>query len=165
MNAGKVIRGKVDDWWYSDPIAIVMSSDDKDNEAEVQLLQDTESNDAPRSVDGNRIKAIHLNSRFDNIFLGPMGAASGGATKAVPNGAVEAVSEPASTGTPANRSNLYPLGILFILINLVALASLIRRRRRRRYVERIASDDLEFGVSVEPYHDDPVDGTEQREID
>ncbi len=165
LNAGKVIRGKVDDWWYSDPIAIVMSSDDKDNEAEVQLLQDTESNDAPRSVDGNRIKAIHLNSRFDNIFLGPMGAASGGATKAVPNGAVEAVSEPASTGTPANRSNLYPLGILFILINLVALASLIRRRRRRRYVERIASDDLEFGVSVEPYHDDPVDGTEQREID
>jgi hypothetical protein len=164
LNAGKVIRGKVDDWWYSDPITIVISSDDKDDEAEVQLLHDAESNNAPRSVDGNRIKAIHLNSRFSNLPPVLMGAASGGATDPVPNLAVEAVSGPASTGAPAKRSNLYSLGILFILINVVALAALIRRQRRRRYVERVASDDLEFGVSVESYHDDPVDGTEPRVI-
>ena len=57
------MMGKVDDWWCSNPITILLGSDDKDDEGEVQLLREAESNDAPRSVDGDRVKAIHVNSR------------------------------------------------------------------------------------------------------
>jgi hypothetical protein len=151
LNAGKIIRGKVDDWWYSNPITIFIGSDNQDTEAEVKLLHEAESNEAPRSKDGDRIKAIHINSRFSNLS---------GVMEAVSGGAAEAVMGPAS----AKASSLYSLGILLILINLFALAILVRRRRQRRYVERIISDDEEFGVSVGPYHDDPAEDADRRVI-
>jgi hypothetical protein len=155
LNAGKVIRGKVDDWWYSNPITILLGSGDRDDEAEVQLLHEAESNDAPRSVDGDRVKAVHVNSRFSSL-PGVMEAVSGAAVSEPATATVA----PAKTGDP----NLFSLGILLILINLFALALLVRRRRQRRYVERILSDDEELGVSVGPYHDDPVEDADARVI-
>lgn len=158
LNAGKVIRGKVDDWWYSNPITILLGSDDKDDEGEVQLLREAESNDAPRSVDGDRVKAIHVNSRFSSL-PGVIDAVSGAAVSGpVANTTV------ATAAKEASDPNLYSLGILLVLINLFALALLIRRRRQRRYVERILSDDEEFGISVGPYHDDPVEDADARVI-
>ena len=155
LNAGKVIRGKVDDWWYSNPITILLGSGDRDDEAGVQLLHEAESNDAPRSVDGDRVKAVHVNSRFSSL-PGVMEAVSGAAVSEPATATVA----PAKTGDP----NLFSLGILLILINLFALALLVRRRRQRRYVERILSDDEELGVSVGPYHDDPVEDADARVI-
>jgi hypothetical protein len=158
LNAGKVIRGKVDDWWYSNPITILLGSDDKDDEGEVHLLREAESNDAPRSVDGDRVKAIHVNSRFSSL-PGVIDAVSGAAVSGpVANTTV------APAAKEASDPNLYSLGILLVLINLFALALLIRRRRQRRYVERILSDDEEFGISVGPYHDDPVEDADARVI-
>jgi hypothetical protein len=157
LNAGKVIRGKVDDWWYSNPITILLGSDDKDDEGEVQLLREAESNDAPRSVDGDRVKAIHVNSRFSSL-PGVIDAVSGAAV----SGPASTTVAPSAKG--ASDPNLYSLGVLLVLINLFALALLIRKRRQRRYVERILSDDEEFGVSVGPYHDDPVENADARVI-
>ena len=152
------MMGKVDDWWCSNPITILLGSDDKDDEGEVQLLREAESNDAPRSVDGDRVKAIHVNSRFSSL-PGVIDAVSGAAVSGpVANTTV------ATAAKEASDPNLYSLGILLVLINLFALALLIRRRRQRRYVERILSDDEEFGISVGPYHDDPVEDADARVI-
>jgi preprotein translocase subunit SecG len=170
MNAGKVIRGKVDDWWYSDPIAIIIGSDDVDNEAEAQLLQDAVSNDAPRTMDGDRIKAVHINSRFVNTtgtFAGKAKVASGndGAIDTASGGAAEeVVTTLTKTGTiSVITTNLYVLGLFFVLI-VVALALLVRRRRQRRYIEQVIAeyeDDIEVSAS---YRDRPIEDVDARRI-
>jgi preprotein translocase subunit SecG len=174
MNAGKVIRGKMDDWWYSDPITIIIGSDDVDNEAEAQLLQDAVSNDAPRTMDGDRIKAVHINSRFvdttgtyagmanvtsasGNDDVGAIDTASGGAAE-------EVVTAVTKTGTISLiTTNLYVLGLFFVLI-VVALALLVRRRRQRRYIEQVIveyEDDIEVSTS---YSDRPIEDADARRI-
>jgi preprotein translocase subunit SecG len=168
MNAGKVIRGKVDDWWYSDPITIIIGSD------EAQLLRDAVSNDAPRTMDGDRIKAVHINSRFvdttgtyavmanvasasGNDDVGAIDTASGGAAE-------EVVTAVTKTGTISLiTTNLYVLGLFFVLI-VVALAFLVRRRRQRRYIEQVIveyEDDIEVSTS---YSDRPIEDVDARRI-
>ena len=162
MNAGKVIRGKVDDWWYSDPITIIIGSDDVDNEAEAQLLRDVVSNNAPRTMDGDRIKAVHINSRFVNTtgtFAGMAKVASGN-----DDAAEEVVTALTKTGTlSVITTNLYVLGLFFVLI-VVALALLVRRRRQRGYIEQVIAeyeDDIEVSTS---YRDRPIEDVDARRI-
>jgi hypothetical protein len=47
LNLSKVIQGKVDNWWYSNPIIILLGLDNRENETKVQLLHKAKSNDAP----------------------------------------------------------------------------------------------------------------------
>lgn len=152
MNAGKVIRGKVDDWWYSDPITIIIGSDDVDNETEAQLLRNAVSKDAPRTMDGDRIKAVHINSRFVNTtgtFVGMAKVASGN------DDAIDTASGGAPGTISVITTNLYVLGLFFLLI-VVALALLVRRQQQRRYIEQVIAeyeDDIEVSTM---YQDRPI---------
>jgi preprotein translocase subunit SecG len=120
-------------------------------------------------MDGDRIKAVHINSRFVNTngtFAGMAKVASGddGIDTASGGAAEEVVTALTKTGTiSAITTNLYVLGLFFVLI-VVALAFLVRRRRQRRYIEQVIveyEDDIEVSAS---YRDRPIEDVDARRI-
>lgn len=144
-NGGKVIRGRVDDWWYSVPITVVVGETEK----ETLILQEAAVNNAPTIVseDGKHIKAVHINARLG--FMPEVMAS---------------VPHPRHGGlTPTALSDLsmpWLLGALgaTVFATLGVLALVRRKRRyaqRRRLSQQIAEEEDSFSVSS--YRDDPVD--------
>jgi len=165
-NAGKVIRGRVDDWWYSDPISIVVGGVNSDQQTEDEVLQEAIANNAPRSVDGDHIKAVHINARLEYL-AGAMKSASNTKTNEFEDtGRTLPLDD---TNKPANSttSMSWMLGTLCIAIILVVLLVTVvrrqRRRRRRDLMERIAQEEDSFTVSS--YRDDYVDESEDSEVE
>eukprot|EP00571_Detonula_confervacea_P003463 CAMPEP_0172329022 /NCGR_PEP_ID=MMETSP1058-20130122/60661_1 /TAXON_ID=83371 /ORGANISM="Detonula confervacea, Strain CCMP 353" /LENGTH=871 /DNA_ID=CAMNT_0013046167 /DNA_START=25 /DNA_END=2640 /DNA_ORIENTATION=- len=161
-NAGKVIRGRVDDWWYSDPITIVIGTTNGFEEEEAQVLQEAALNNAPRSVSYNDdgevlfINAVHINARLGYL-----------------PGVMENVSQTSNTGSSVTTTLGMPwlLGSLCIAIIVIfSLVAFVRRRRMRyahgKQMARIAEDeddsfsmgsyrdDAEVGLEVRSYHHD-----------
>jgi len=143
-NAGKVIRGKADDWWYSVPITLVVGAAGGPDE-EAQVLDEAEINNTPRSVDESSqiVRAVHLNARIG--FL--------------PH-AMESVSRGSGSMEQSLPWLLGPLSVLvFALLGIVVL---VRWRRRRLYaqreLERISEEEDSF--SVGSYRDDPAEDEE-----
>jgi len=128
-NAGKVIQGQKDDWWYSHPITIIVGS----NDDEAYKRETSITSNAPASLDDNKhIKAVQLNAR--------MSAMKGMDTK--------------HDETPIDSSLPWILGAMaFVLV--IGLALVIRRRRKyyqRRMIAQLAEE--EDGFSISSYRDD-----------
>lgn len=143
-NAGKVIRGRVDDWWYSEPITIVIGSDEMENN---QLLQQAIANNAPKTVDAEGIKAIHINSRLYSSHTkvdGTRGADLEDTERALPMG---------DNTPPPNQSKLSMAGLLgatcIAVLLVLVIIGLVRRRRRRiqrDLMTRVAREEDNFSV-------------------
>ncbi|KAL3769563.1 hypothetical protein ACHAWU_005515 [Discostella pseudostelligera] len=150
-NAGKIIRGRRDNWWYSDPIKIIIGSHDG-SDSEAQLLADAESKNTPRSVDGDRLIAVHINSR--------LGYLSDAIDSRNATHSTTPVSEIASqpTTTPTLPLLLGALSISAIV--LFVFAAYRRRQQRRRYAARIVSEQEDDMMFDEGYSDDPDEDVE-----
>jgi hypothetical protein len=152
-NAGKVIRGRRGNWWYSDPIQIKIGSHDG-SEVEAQLLAEAEARNTPRSVDGDHITAVHINARMGYL------------SDTIDN-LSEKASQPATISEHVLQStaslNLpLLLGALSISATvLFVFAAYRRRRQRRRYIERIVSEQEDDMMFDEGYSDDPEEDAEE----
>ena len=157
-NAGKVIRGRVDDYWYSDPITIVIGGVNSEN----QLLQDAIASNAPKSVDGDHIKAVHINARLGYI-PSVMESVSNEEAELEDAERVTATRDtPNQISSTSSLSMTWLLGTLCIAMILVlVLVALVRRRRqhrRRDFIARVAQEEDSF--SVGSYRDDAETGVE-----
>jgi len=166
-NAGKVIRGRVDDWWYSDPISIVVGGVNSDQQTEDEVLQEAIANNAPRSVYGDHIKAVHINARLEYL-TGAMKSASNTKTNEFEDTGRTLPLDDTTKPTNSTTSMSWMLGTLCIAIILVVLLVAVvrrqRRRRRRDLMERIAQEEDSFTVSSS-YRDEYVDETEDSEVE
>lgn len=154
-NAGKVIRGRVDDWWYSDPITIVVGTTNGSQEEEAQVLQEATLNNAPRSVsyDNNGeplfIKAVHINARLGYL-----------------SGAMENIPQKNGVGSITTLGMPWLLGSAGIAIIIIfGLVAFMRRRRRgyvhAKHMERIVEEE-DDSFSMGSYRDDAEVGLEVR---
>lgn len=156
-NAGKIIRGRQDDWWYSTPITIVVGGSEP-QEAE-QVMQEAEANHAPISFieqnarGGDVVRAVYLNARIG--YLSHM---------------METIAHPengSGWGAPTTKSLPFLLGSLASAIFfLLILVGLVRRRRKRlmqarQRLEGIGEAESD-SFSVNSYSDHPE---EQEDID
>jgi len=144
-NAGKEIRGRRDDWWYSDPMTVVVGVKyGSEDEVQDQFVKEEISEDTPMSYTGDEIRAVHLNARLGYL----PGLMSTVARTGNDNGN--------PSFAPTEQSMPWLLGTLSIAIVVILLAVLVRRRQlqKRRFMEHVeeAEDGLSLGSS---YRDDP----------
>jgi len=163
-NAGKVIRGRQDDWWYSSPVTLVVGGAASEAEAD-QIFAEAETNHAPISFVSNEsdgrmdeggsrlVKAVHVNARIGYL----------------PHVMDTVVSHPSNSahslfgggGASTTKSMPFLLGTLGIAIFvLLVLVGLVRRRRKRNMyarqrLESIAEDEAD-SFSAGSYRDDPA---------
>lgn len=147
-NAGKIIRGRKDDWWYSVPITLVVGQ----AEPPTQILQEAAINKAPmsKSEDGSRIRAIHVNARLEYLPA-----------------AMDTVVHPdrnSSNGLAVTSSSM-PIFLGAVAVAIVAILALVAlvKSRRRKYADMKRVDhmmeEVEDGFSVgSEYRDDPDEG-------
>jgi len=166
-NAGKVIRGRKDDWWYSAPITVVVGGASGSQEEE-QVMHEAQSHHAPINVE-----AVHVNSRasylphaMGTVLSRPPHDPFLGNDDYVSRSSME------TSGAPTRRSMPILLGSLFVAFFLVLLlVGLIRRRRRRRLyarqrLERVSAEEREEdGFSIGSYRDDPVAGEDDEDAE
>ena len=153
-NAGKVIRGRRGNWWHSNPIKIIIGSHDG-SEAEAQLIAEAKSRNTPRSVDGDRLIAVHINSRLG--YLSDAIDNLAGNSSQPTSSLSEKTSQPA---TPLNLPLLFGAFSILAMV-LFVFAAFRRRRQRRRYAERIIAEQEDNMMFDEGYSDDPEEDAEQ----
>ena len=148
-NAGKIIRGHADSWFYSVPITLIVGN----AEEEVLVEQGVKLYGVPATLsdeDGG-VMAAHINARqgylsamMDNISRPPPKHYVGGSgSRAI---------------APTVLSMPWLLGAALCVAAVVVLVLIVRRRRRKKYsqrkqLERMAEDE-EDSFSVGSYRDD-----------
>jgi len=167
-NAGKVIRGKRDNWWYSNPVTVMVGS----SADEEDLLDESNEYHAPSNVDTERhVRAIHINARMASMpsamekmhdeelpkamekmhdeelpKLGP-GSSMRDEKRTAPG-----LGGSKSTDTSFNMPMI--LGVLGLIIGVGLLLIIRRRRSHRMRMGRLSNANGEDdGFSMSSYRD------------
>ena len=163
-NAGKVIQGRENSWWYSAPVTLIVGSSE---EADKMISQATASNSPMTLIDG-KVKAVHINARrgeLQGMDMGSMGINMEGMSKDVMAERVMPKDETSTATAPSNSSMPFLIGALVSLSVFTVGCLVIRRRRRlnahRIRMERIRDDEDDFNVDIseDGYRDDGLENS------
>ncbi|KAL7460861.1 hypothetical protein ACHAXS_001297, partial [Conticribra weissflogii] len=160
-NAGKIVRGRRDNWWYSAPVTLILGSDEEG----LRLAAEAAADHATVSSFDGRARAVWINSRWGGVPT-----------------AMEAVVSRRPFRTAALRLPGSSSGSIgpWIVVGMVTVALgalgwvMVRRRRgmyldRKRVEQEMEEDDEGFSVEISEggggYRDDVNTSLESIHID
>ena len=164
-NAGKIIQGRENSWWFSAPISLFIGS----AEEETKIKSDATASNAPMAMIDGKIKAIHINAR-----TGGMGSSMDAGDTHMDMGDMstntktervmpkEADANMASA--PSSLSMPWLLGVL-VSMSMFVVGCVVIRRKRRMYahrirMERIRDEEDDFNVDISEHGEYRDDGVE-----
>jgi len=155
-NAGKIVKGREDNWWYSPPVTLIIGSEAEGMRVEAEAV----ANHALVSSFDGHVRAVRINSRWGSVpsVMEAMTRRSFRTT---------ALRLPSSSGSIAHW---IVLGTLTVLLGAVGLV-FVRRRRGiyldRKRLEQDLEEDEGFSVEIAEggYRDDVNTSLESIHID
>ncbi|KAL7509201.1 hypothetical protein ACHAXN_007366 [Cyclotella atomus] len=158
-NAGKVIQGRDNSWWYSKPVSLIIGSAGE----YANLMSEATSSNAPMTMMDGKVKAIHINARTGSMDMQGDGMNMKGEMDVKRESSVAENSGGSKSMATASSNLSMPwlLGALASFSVFVLGCVLIRRKRRmrahRRNMERIRDEDEDFNADFSEhgeYRDD-----------
>ena len=160
-NAGKVIQGRENSWWYSAPVTLIVGSSEEAN----KMISQATTNNSPMTLIDGKVKAVHVNARRGGMDMGSMGMDMEGMSKDVMAERVMPKDE-TSMATAPSISSMSFLLVALVSLSVFAVGCLVIRRRRRLHADRIRmerirddEDDFNVDISEDGYRDDELENS------
>jgi hypothetical protein len=164
-NAGKIIQGRENSWWFSAPISLVIGS----AEEETKIISDATASNVPMAMIDGKIKAIYINSRTggmgSGMDAGNMHMDMGDMSMNTKTERVMPKEADANMASAPSSSSMPWLLVVLVSMSMFVVGCVIIRRKRRMFarrirMERIRDEEDDFNVDISEHGEYRDDGVE-----